>query len=404
MRVLKPNALGKLRVLDLTQFVSGPYCTKLLADLGAEVIKVERPKGGDKGRYLAPFKGNQKGQEKSLLFQYLNTNKKSITLDLKSDLGKKAFHEILGHCDLLVENFKPGTLERIGIDKNTLLEKNKNLVITSISNFGQTGPYKNYGANDLIHYALSGLMFVFGSVGKEPLKHAFRQSQFKAGTNAASASLLGVYGTRFGLAGQTIDISIHESMASAVRDTTSSFASTGVVPTRQGQMNGEIPRAPIKAKDGYVVPINFGGSEWAKTANLLENKELLQERFSSQESRRTHSDEFETLVRKAFENKNKFDLFYEAHSHRELVYGVVQDASELLRNPQYEYDEYFEEINHPVTGGVLFPGSPIKFSETPRQKAYPAPLLGQHNEEIIQRLTSLTTVEIDFIKESVQDE
>ena len=396
-----PSALSKIRILDLTHLVAGPYCTKLLADFGAEVIKVERAEGGDKARYLPPFKDNLQGPEHSLLFQYLNTNKKSVTLDLKSKIGKKAFFDLVDHCDLLVENFKPGTLQRLGIDRNTLLQKNNDLVMVSISNFGQFGPYRDYGANDLIHYALSGLMFVFGSTDREPLKHAFRQAQFKAGTNAASASLLGILGVKYGLGGQSIDVSIHESMASAVRDTTTSFAATGVVPTRQGPMKGEIPRAPIRAKDGYVVPINFGSAEWSKTADLLENPELLDERFSSNKSRRLHSQDFEKLVRESFSKKNKYDLFYEAHSHRELVYGVVQDVSELLNNPQYEYDQYFEGIDHPITGNVLFPGSPFKLSETPRKKTVPAPLLGQDNLQVFQELTTLTKNEIDSICGSI---
>ena len=400
--ILDPSALNKIRILDLTHFVAGPYCTKLLADFGAEVIKVERPDGGDKARYLPPFKGNLHGPEDSLLFQYLNTNKKSVTLDLKSKVGKKAFFDLIERCDLLIENFKPGTLQRMNIDKDGLLKKNDNLVIVSISNFGQFGPYRDYGANDLIHYALSGLMFVFGSTDREPLKHAFRQAQFKAGTNAASASLLGVYGVKYGAGGQSIDISIHESMASAVRDTTTSFATTGVVPTRQSPMNGEIPRAPIKAKDGYVVPINFGSTDWVKTANLLDNAELLDERFSTKKLRRYNSKEFEKLVRESFSKKNKFDLFYEAHSHRELVYGVVQDVSELLSNPQYEHDQYFETIDHPSTGNVLFPGSPLKLSETPRKEPVSAPLLGQDNQQLFQELTTLTTNEIECIRESMR--
>ena len=397
MRILHPLALDKIRILDMTHFVAGPYCTKLLADFGADVIKIEHPEGGDKARYLPPFKGNQHGLENSLLFQYLNTNKKSVTLDLKNKVGKKAFLDLLEHCDVLIENFKPGTLDRLGIDKNALLNKNEDLVIVSISNFGQFGPYRDYGANDLIHYALSGLMFVFGSTGREPLKHAFRQAQFKAGTNAASAVLMGIYGVKFNVGGQLIDISIHESMASAVRDTTTSFAATGVVPTRQTPMNGEIQRAPIKAKDGYVVPINFGSTDWAKTAHLLDNSELLDDRFSTPESRREHSEDFEKLVRESFGKKNKYDLFYEAHSYRELVYGVVQDAAELLKNPQYEHYQYFETIDHPITGQIRFPGSPLKLSKTPRKKTISAPLLGQDNQKILRKFTSLTQQEIDLV-------
>lgn len=209
-----------MRVLDLTHHVAGPYCAKLLADFGADVIKVERP-GGDPARSLPPFPNDEPHPERSLLFSYLNTSKKSVTLNLKTPAGKSLFEKLLIDSDIVVENFAPRVMPSLDLDYDTLAAINPSLVMVSISNFGQTGPYRDYKAADIIHYALGGLMYIFGSADREPLKHALRQTQFKAGTNAATAALIGWYHQQFNGEGQHIDISIQECVSSALRDTTS---------------------------------------------------------------------------------------------------------------------------------------------------------------------------------------
>ena len=384
---MKPQALKNVRVLDLTRYISGPYCTKLLGDFGADIIKIENPSVGDPCRKMPPFDEATQDTNNSLLFQYLNTNKKSVELNLKSDFGHLAVEKLVRDSDILVENFRPGTLESYGFTESKLRTLNPNLVVVSISNFGQTGPYKDFKATDLIFYALGGLMFIFGSTNKSPLKHAFHQAQFKAGTNAASAALMAYYEMINSGNGQKVDISIQESMAASVRDTTTSYAASGIVRTRQTLMNGELPRAPIQVKDGYIVPITFGPTEWSKTANLLEDDSLSDAKFQTPEGRRQHAEEFENLVRAAFIRRGRHELFYGAHSHRELVYGLVQDAADLIKNPQYEHDQYFQAIGNSGSNKPKFPGSPFKLSKTPWNVQKPAPTLGQHTEEIlIERL------------------
>ena len=160
-----------MRVLDLSHHVAGPYCTKLLADFGAEVIKVERP-GGDPARSLPPFAGDEPHPERSLLFAYLNTNKKSVTLNLKTPTGRSLFERLLSDAHILVENFAPRVMPSLDIDYSALSVEHPSLVMVSISNFGQTGPYRDYKAADIVHYALGGMMYIFGSADREPLKHA----------------------------------------------------------------------------------------------------------------------------------------------------------------------------------------------------------------------------------------
>jgi len=380
---LNPQALKNVRVLDLTHYISGPYCTKLLGDFGADVIKIENPLVGDPCRKMPPFDEANPNSNDSLLFQYLNTNKKSVELDLKSDLGHLAAEKLVRDSDILVENFRPGTLASYGLSESKLRTLNPNLVVVSISNFGQTGPYRNFEATDLVFYALGGLMFIFGSINKSPLKHAFHQAQFKAGTNAASAALMAFYEMINSGTGQKVDISIQESMAAAVRDTTTSYAASGIVRTRQTLMNGELPRAPIQVKDGYIVPITFGSTDWNKTANLLGDESLADPKFQTPEGRRMHAEEFENLVKAAFIRRGKHELFYGAHSHRELVYGLVQDAADLIENPQYQHDQYFQSIGNSGSDTPKFPGRPFKLSKTPWNIQTTAPALGQHTEEIL---------------------
>ncbi len=388
---MNPKALKDVKVLDFTHYVSGPYCTKLLGDYGADVIKIERPVRGDPCRELPPFEKASQNPQTSLLFKYLNTNKKSVELDIKSDFGRNAIERLAMDTDILVENFRPGVLSSFGLTKEKLRNINPKLVVVSISNFGQTGPYRDFKANDLIFYALGGLMYIFGSTDKAPIKHAFRQAQFKAGTNAASAALMAYYNSLTYGRGEEIDISIQESIAASVRDATTSYATSGVVRTRQSPMNGEIPRTPIKVSDGYVVPITFGHTDWSKTADLLGEEKLYNDKFTTPEARRENADEFEQLVRTAFSVRGKHELFYGAHSHRELVYGLVQDAADLLENPQYQHDGYFQKMEDNASSKTQFPGRPFHLSKTPWEIRAGAPRLGQHNDEVLMEKLKLST-------------
>ena len=208
------GALEGVKVLDLTHHVAGPYSTKLLADFGADVVKVEQP-SGDPARRIPPFYHDETGPDKSLLFLYLNTNKQGITLNLKTRQGLDLLMELVRDSDILVENFSPRVMPSLGLDYPSLKEINPSLVMVSIANFGQTGPYRDYKANDIVEYALGGLMYIFGGYHREPLKHALHQAQFKAGTNAASAALMALYHQRMTGIGQHVDVSIQESIASA---------------------------------------------------------------------------------------------------------------------------------------------------------------------------------------------
>ncbi|MDP7533699.1 MAG: CoA transferase, partial [SAR202 cluster bacterium] len=209
-------ALSDITILDFTQGIAGPYCTKLLADYGANVIKIERPATGDGARRLGPFPNDVEHPEKSGAFLHLNTNKRGIALDLNSDGGREAAFELARRSDLVVESFRPGTMERFGLDYSSLNAANPSLVMTSISNFGQTGPYRDWRASELILYGMGGELISTGIIEREPVKMGGNVGSYQAGTVAAYASLAAVTGARDRGTGEYVDVAIIETQAGSI--------------------------------------------------------------------------------------------------------------------------------------------------------------------------------------------
>ena len=383
---MNERALDGVTVLDLTHHIAGPYCTKLLADFGAEVVKIERP-GGDPARRMAPFHHDDADPEKSLVFAYLNTNKQSVTLNLKSEKGIRLLKSLVEESDVLVENFAPRVMPSLGLDFETLQQINPSLVMTSISNFGQTGPYRDYKAADIVEYALGGLMYIFGAYDREPLKHAFNQAQFKAGTDAASATLMAMYHQRLTGEGQRVDVSVQEAVATGLRDVVNNFTYTGAVRRRQPNHSGDLLRMRASA-DGHLLP-NPGigaGLDWNIVVDFLGLPELDDERFSTPSARLVNAEELGRILDEYFIKQNKYDMFYASHEKR-FIFGVIQSPEEVMADPQFEARNYFVDIDHPALGTLKYPGAPFEMSGTPWEARSSAPTLGQHNQEVIgQRL------------------
>ena len=375
------GALEGVSVLDLTHRIAGPYCSKLLADFGADVVKVERP-GGDPGRLTGPFLNDDADPEKSLPFSYLNTNKRSVTLDLKHPEGIEIVRSLVRECDILVENFAPRVMTSLGLDYKSLRQENPRLVMVSISNFGQTGPYRDFKAADIVEYALGGLMYIFGAYDREPLKHAFNQAQFKAGTDAASAALMALYHQRMTGEGQHVDVSIQEAVASGLRDVVNNFTYTGAVRRRQPNHSGDLNRLRATA-DGHMLPSPglSASFEWKTVVDFLGLPELDDDRFATPSARLANAEELGRIFDEYFIKQNKYDMFYASHQHR-FIYGVIQSPEEVLADPQFESRGYFVDIEHPVTGRLKYPGAPFNMEATP-WRAAPAPTLGQHNQEVL---------------------
>ena len=391
---MAPSALNGVKVLDLTHHIAGPYCTKLLADFGAQVVKIERP-GGDPARDMPPFYGDERHPEKSLPFLYLNTTKQSVILNLKSDRGVHILRELVKDADILVENFSPRVMPSLGLDFPTLRELNPALVLVSISNFGQTGPYRDYKATDMVEYALGGLMYIFGSYDREPLKHAFNQAQFKAGTNGAAAALMALYHQRSTGQGQHVDVSIQESVASALRDVTSNFTYFGAVRRRQPNHSGDLTRLRA-VSDGYILPNpGIGGRlNWNTVVEFLEAPELDDDKFRTPSARLENAEELGEILDQLFLAKNKMDMFYRAHQKR-FIYGVIDSLEEVMASPQNLARECFVEVDHPVAGTFKYPGAPFHLSGTPWDGLQLAPTLGQHTREVFSQRLGYTAADLE---------
>ena len=272
-RVTQP--LDGVRVVDLSQGISGPYCTKLLADFGADVIKVEKPGTGDYARQMGPFPGDVPHDEKSGLFLHLNTNKRSIVVDLKSDGGVELVKELVRGADVLVENFRPGVMEGLGLDYATLEKINPNLVMTSISNFGQTGPYRDYLASELTLFGMGNRMHSLGLPEKYPIRLGASHVQYQAGNVGAMTTLFALQGRDHKeMGGQHIDISIFETQTGSFNMRMPSllqYAYTGERGKRLGGMRMGYPSGVYPCLDGNVL-MTGGGGFWPRTvAMLLDN-------------------------------------------------------------------------------------------------------------------------------------
>ena len=382
---MSSGALADVKVIDLTHHIAGPYATKLLADFGADVLKIERP-GGDPARRLPPFHHDEPHQEKSLPFLYLNTNKRSLTLNLKSEQGRAILLELLADADALVENFAPSVMPSLGLDYETLRAHNPGLVVASVSNFGQTGPWRNYRATEIVEYALGGLMYIFGAYDREPLKHALNQAQFKAGANLASATLMALYHQRLTGQGQRVDVSIQESIASALRDVTNNYTYTGAVRRRQPNHTGDLTRLRA-VSDGYVLPNpGLGASvDWQILVDFLDAPELDDPRFDNASARLENAEALGEILDRIFAAKQKQEIFYAAHEKR-FIYGVIDSPAETVDNPQIQARGYYVPVEHPELGELNFPGAPFLMSGSPWQVNTTAPTLGQHNGDVLSTL------------------
>jgi crotonobetainyl-CoA:carnitine CoA-transferase CaiB-like acyl-CoA transferase len=360
------RALSGLTVLDLSENISGPYCTRLLADYGATVIKIEKPHNVD-----AEI-------EKSGLFLFLNTSKKSITLNIDEKDGRDIFKRLVKQADIVIENFKPGTMKVLGLDYVALSKLKSDIIMASISYFGQTGPCRGWNGCDLVAQAMGGLMHLTGDPDKEPLKLPLSQAEYQAGLNAAVAILCAIYYRDATGEGQYIDISVQEAVASILEGAVSTYSYNGKALNRNGARHrSKCPSTIMKAKDGYVHMES--SAYWDHFATMVETPQLTQPRLASI-LRYQYTDEIEGAIRPWVESRTANEIFDTGQQWRMPV-AKVMGVEELDGDPQYEARSYFREIDNLEAGRLKYPGAPFKMSETPADTNR-APLLGEHNDEI----------------------
>jgi crotonobetainyl-CoA:carnitine CoA-transferase CaiB-like acyl-CoA transferase len=392
---MPPLALDDLLVLDLTHYIAGPYCTKRLADFGARVIKIERPDGGDPCRRLGPFPDDTPHPEKSGLFLHLNTNKESITLNLKTLRGRELFVQLVPKADIVVENFHPRVLPALGLDYVRLQPVKPQLVMTSISNFGQTGPYREWRAQNLTLYAMGGEMYSSGATGRDPLNQAHDLALYQGGAMAATATMVGVFGVRRHGIGQHIDISLFETQAGSIDRRLTSLVTYQYNGDNPGPRDrpplGILPSGIFPCKDGHV-DIRSTMPWWDRLVDMMDMPELRDDpRFRTEEARLNlaNREPFMQCFQDWLKRHTCQEIMRRAQSAR-LPGTVVNTPAEVLRDPHFEARGAFVSVTHPVAGTWQLPGAPFRPQRTPWQLRQPAPLLGQHTDAVLGELLQLS--------------
>jgi crotonobetainyl-CoA:carnitine CoA-transferase CaiB-like acyl-CoA transferase len=375
-------ALDGLRVIDLTSHLSGPYCSMLLADQGADVIKVERPQDGDDARRMPPFVNGQ-----SSPFMLWNRNKRSIALDLKQERDRDICRDLARGADVFIENFKPGTAARLGLGYDALAALNPRLVYGSISGFGQTGPYSERPGFDLMVQAMSGIMSVNGPEDGPPHRLPLAICDIGAGMFAAIGILAALQARARTGRGQHVDTSLYEAGISFGLYEAAHVFATGERPARLGQAHrGGAPYQVFRSKDGWVTIGPNTQPLWRKFCAALGRPELAQDaRFKDNPSRVANRPALAALLQEVLGQKPTaywVDLLNTAG----VPVGPVQTYDEVFVDPQAVAREMVANIDHPAAGPMRTLGIPVKLSETPGALRRPAPLLGEHTEEVLAEL------------------
>ena len=385
------EALSNVRVLDFTHYVAGPYCTKLLADYGADVLKVERPGAGDTARRLGPFPGDDPHPEKSGIFLHLNTNKRSVTLNLKTREGASIARRLAESVDVVVESFRPGVMERLGLGYEALAESNPRLVMASISNFGQDGPYRDWRGSDAIFYAMGGEMYTTGLDDREPLKMADDVVLYQAGAVGAVASMGALFAARRSGEAQHVDVSIFETQAGSIdrrMSTLIAYQYTGETSGRRPMENtGGYPQGVFPCKDGYV-EITGGGIYFPRSLKMLGEPEFLADERWHAPGAQQDPDlkaEFEEFFYPWVLSRTKREVWTAAQAARVLS-APINTMEDLHADPVFADRGVFADAEHPSAGRLRYPGRPFLMERTPWSIREPAPLLGQHTLELLAEL------------------
>jgi len=377
------RALGGVRVLEYAQFAAGPYCAKLLADLGAEVVKVEKPGAGDEARNRGPFLNDVPHLEWSGLFLYLNTNKLGITLNPEAATGTEVFKELVRGVDILIEDKPPQLMKELGLDYQALEAANPRLVMTSITPFGQTGYYAEYKAYCLNSYH-SGLLGYLSprnspNLDREPIKAGGLVGEYSCGLNAALATLAALYSQRATGSGQHVDVSKQESLISLQRVFAAFYPNQGINPTRLAQATGM--GGVMRCQDGYI-SVNFvEDHQWQAVVRLMGNPGWAQdERYKDIAFRAAHWEEIEPMISEWMLSHTREEIH--RWTQESCPSGPVMSAEEVVNSAQAKARGFFTNIDHPAAGMAKYPTAPYIFSETPWAVDRSAPLLGEHNEQI----------------------
>jgi crotonobetainyl-CoA:carnitine CoA-transferase CaiB-like acyl-CoA transferase len=375
-------ALDDLTMVDCTENLAGPYCSMLLADMGVQTIKIERPGLGDTIRGQGPKRNGF-----SLPFTMVNRNKRSLAVDLKDARGRAIVEKLCDRADIFVENRRPGAMERLGLGYNALHARNERLIYASISGFGQTGPYRERGGLDLIAQAMSGLMSVTGDADGPPAKAGFPVTDLGTGMFAAYGILTALHARVRTGRGQHIDTSLFETGVAWSVWQAAKYIGTGESPGRMGSMHPlGAPYQAFKTSDSYIVIGAASQGLFHRLCAVIGREDLVNDpRFEVQQSRMDNAYELAELVEHETVTRPSAD-WLQALNAAGIPCGPINSVAEMFEDPQARARQMVIEIEHPEAGRIPTIGNPVKLSETPWQNRSPAPKLGANGEAILAEL------------------
>ena len=394
------GALEGVAVLDASEGVAGGYCTKLLAGLGAEVIKVERPRGGDPVRHVPPFKDDVPHDETSTLHLHLSMGKKSVTLDPTTETGRSLLRRLIDQADVFVESYSALDASRCGLDYETLASSRPGLIGTSVTYFGKTGPHAGYQATELIAYAAGGYAYLTGLPDREPIKAGGSQAEYQGGLHAALATVAALCLRDVTGQGDFLDVSIAEAICYAHAGM-SAYLNQGVVYQRRGaRLLSDAPRymypsTILPCKDGFL-HVHYAPADPALLGVLTENPRLSDPELW--ETPRAHAEEIDELVTEWLSRYDRGEAVRRAQELRH-PWTEVLDPSDLVADPQFRARGFFVELDHPAVGRFEHLGAPLLMSETPWRTAR-APLLGEHNEDVYCGRLGLSKADLGVLREA----
>lgn len=395
--------LEGIRVLDLTRAMAGPYCAMMLGDLGADVIKVERPGRGDDSRgWGPPFVGEPYGPYpgESAYFIAANRNKRSITVNLKSSEGQEIVRRLAGVSDVLVENFRTGVLDRLGLGYEDLRAVNPRLVYCSISGYGRTGPYAERPGYDFIIQAEGGMMGITGPEEGPPFRVGVPIVDITAGMFAATAILAALRARDQRGEGQLVDVSLLDTQVALLTNVASNYLVGGAPPRRLGNAHPNVaPYETFRARDRWFALAAANERQWAVLCEVIDRPDLRDDpRFATNEARLANRPELVTVLNEVFATRDA-DAWLERLRAAGLPCGPINTVSDVFAHPQVEARNLVVEAEHPTAGPLRFPGFPYKLLGTPARVRRPPPLLGQHTEEILTEMLDYSAEEVSALRE-----
>ena len=390
-----PGPLEGIKVLDLTRVLAGPYATMILSDLGADVIKIEQPEIGDESRNFGPFKNGF-----SLYFMSVNRGKRSITLDLKTDRGQDIFKQLVKQSDILVENFRPGTMKKLGLDYETLAAEHPALIYAACSGFGQTGPFAEKGAYDMIIQGMGGIISITGEPDGPPVRVGTSISDITAALFTTIGILSALHNRNSTGKGQLVDVAMLDSLVAVLENAIVRYFATDEIPQPLGSRHPAItPFEAFESADGHIIIAIGNDTLWAKFCEHVDQKNLISDpRFSTNVERTANHSELFPILSEIMRQRTT-DEWIDALENIGVPCGPINTIDKVVNHPQVQARNMITQVIHQMTGAVEVPGLPIKLSDTPGDVDIPAPNLGEHTVEILTDVLKMSTDEVKQLKQ-----